>query len=98
VPPPLSRSALEDTRARPDGDHDGQIAKGYLFTLIARVPLSPPTGHVAAGAQGTHDGPGAAPGPGGGSWSHEARGDSGGALRQETGAGATGHVTAPKLP
>jgi hypothetical protein len=31
----LSRSAMEDTHARPDGDHDGQVVKGYLFTLIA---------------------------------------------------------------
>jgi hypothetical protein len=35
VAPPLSRSALKDTRAPPDGDHDGWVAKGYLFTLIA---------------------------------------------------------------
>jgi hypothetical protein len=32
----------------PDGDHDGRVAKGYLFTLIARDLLIPPTGHVAA--------------------------------------------------
>jgi hypothetical protein len=35
-------------RARPDGDHDGRIAKGYLFILIARGPLSLLMGHVVA--------------------------------------------------
>jgi hypothetical protein len=49
--PPLSRNALEDTCVRPpplDRDHDDRVDKEYLFTLIARVPLSPPTGHVVA--------------------------------------------------
>jgi hypothetical protein len=45
---------------------------------------------VGVGAQGARGGPGAAPGPGGGSWSHEARGGSGAALSQKTGDGATG--------
>jgi hypothetical protein len=36
------------------------------------------------------DGPGAAAGPGGESWSHEARGGPGAVLCQETGVGATG--------
>jgi hypothetical protein len=31
----LSRSALEDTRVCPDGDHDGRAARRSLFTLIA---------------------------------------------------------------
>jgi phage terminase Nu1 subunit (DNA packaging protein) len=35
-------------RACPDGDHDDQVTNEYLFTLIARDPLSPPTRYVAA--------------------------------------------------
>jgi hypothetical protein len=45
--PSLSRSALEDTRARPDGDYDGRATRWYLFTLIARSPQLLPVGHVA---------------------------------------------------
>jgi hypothetical protein len=43
-----SRSALKDTRACPDVDHDGQAVRWYLFTLIAHSPQLLPTGHVAA--------------------------------------------------
>jgi hypothetical protein len=46
--PSLSRSALEDTRAHPDVDHDGRAVRWYLFTLIAHSPQLLPTGHVAA--------------------------------------------------
>jgi hypothetical protein len=49
-------------------------------------------------AQGTRDGPGAAPGPGGGCRSHEACGGSRAALSQETRAIAVGHVVALELP
>jgi hypothetical protein len=45
--PSLSRSSLKDTCARPDGDHDSQAARRYLFTLIARSLLLLPTGHMA---------------------------------------------------
>jgi hypothetical protein len=35
VKQPLSRSALEDTGApRPDGDYDGRVVRGYLFTYL----------------------------------------------------------------
>jgi hypothetical protein len=44
--PSMSQSALEDTCACPDGDHDGQVIRRYLFTLIARSPQLSPTGHV----------------------------------------------------
>jgi hypothetical protein len=38
--------------APPDGDHDGQVAIKYLFTLMARNPLSP---HETRGAsRGAH--------------------------------------------
>jgi hypothetical protein len=40
----------------------------------------------------------AAPGPSGGSWSHEAHGGSGATLCQEMGVGAMGHVAVPELP
>jgi hypothetical protein len=43
-------------------------------------------------------GPGAAPGPGGESWIHEARGGSEAALSQEMRVGATGHMAALELP
>jgi hypothetical protein len=49
------------------------------------------SGHVARG------GPGAAVGPGGGSWSYEACGGPGVVMCQETGAGAMGHVAVPEL-
>jgi hypothetical protein len=52
---------------------------------------------AGARAQGARGGPGAAPGPGGGSWSHEARSGSGAALSQERRAGVMGHVVAPEL-
>jgi hypothetical protein len=44
----LSRSALENTCARPDGDHDGRAGRWYLFTLIDHSPQLLPTRHVAA--------------------------------------------------
>jgi hypothetical protein len=47
---------------------------------------------------GARDGPGAVTGPGGRSWSHEAHDGPRAVLCQETGAGATGHVTVPELP
>jgi hypothetical protein len=54
----LSRSALEDMRARPDGYHDGWAARWYLCTLIARSSCP----------RGTWQ-PRSCPMPGGESWS-----------------------------
>jgi hypothetical protein len=77
--------ALWKIRARPDGDHDGHVVRGYLFTLMAHSLLNP---------HGSHGGSGVALNrerelepwdtwrlwscyePGGGSWNHGTRGGS----------------------
>jgi hypothetical protein len=72
-------------RTRPDGDHDGLVAMGYLFICLRPVePVLRTRGSsratmsqmVGAGAQVTHDGPGAA-------------------LSREVGAGAVGTRGSP---
>jgi hypothetical protein len=73
---------------RPDGDHDGQVIRGYLFNYLQPIePVletcgSPGTAlsqKAGAGAAGAHGGPGAAR-----------------AGRREP--EPRGHVAAPKLP
>jgi hypothetical protein len=34
---PLSRSALVNTRTRPNEDHDGRVAREYLFNWLQLV-------------------------------------------------------------
>jgi hypothetical protein len=85
------------------------LPTGHVAALeasCARRQELEPWGHVAVSelscvrsrGHGARGGPGAFVGPGGGSWSHEARGDSEAALCQETGVGATGHVAVSELP
>jgi hypothetical protein len=53
---------------------------------------------VGAGAQRARGGPGAAPGPGGGSSSHEVRGGSGAVLSQEPGPRGTWRLRSSPEP
>jgi hypothetical protein len=82
-------------RTRPDGDHDGRVARGYLF--ICLQPAEPVLGTrgsseaamsqmVGVGIQVTRGGPGATPGRKAGAAG--ARGGPGAALSREVGAGA----------
>jgi hypothetical protein len=71
------------------------LVAGAGATRHAAVPelsYARSRGHRACG------GPGAAVGPGGRSWSHKACDGPRTVMCQETGAGATRHVAAPKLP
>jgi hypothetical protein len=88
----------------PDGDHDGRVARGYLF--ICLQPAEPILGtrgssgaalrqKVGARAQVTRDGPGAAPGREAGAGAARARGGLGAAPSREAGAKATGTRGSP---
>jgi hypothetical protein len=104
--PSLSCSALKDTRARPDGDHDGRAGRRYLFTLIARStrprgtwqPCSYPVLGGGTWSPGGTWRSRSCPVSGDGSRGHVACGSPRAALCQETGAGATGHVVVSELP
>jgi hypothetical protein len=83
----LSCSTLKDTRVCPDGDYDGQAARRYLFTLIAR-----------SSHHGAHGGPRAVPCQemGAGATGHVAVPEL--SLVLVAGAAATRYVVAPELP
>jgi hypothetical protein len=84
-------------RTCPDGDHDGQVARGYLFICLrpaesvlgthdsSRATMSQTVG---AGAQVARDSPGATSGREAGARAAGARGGPGAAPSQEAGAGA----------
>jgi hypothetical protein len=69
---------------RPDGDHDGWVAKGYLFICLQLAELAL-TQKVGAGAQVTHGSPGAAPGREAGAGAAGAHGGLGAAPSREAG-------------
>jgi hypothetical protein len=84
---------------RPDRDHDGRVARGYVF--ICLQPVEPVLGtrdssgaalsqKVVAGAQVTHDSPGAASGREAGAGATGARDGPGAASSREAGAGVAG--------
>jgi hypothetical protein len=83
-----SRSALEDTHARPDIDHDGRAVRWYLFTLIARSsyprgtwqPQSCPVPGGGSWSPGGTWRSQSRPALGGGSWGHRAHGGLGAAM------------------
>jgi hypothetical protein len=86
-------------RTRPDGGHDGQVVREYLFNCLQ--PAEPILGtrdifgaalsqKVGAGAQVTYDGPGAAPSREAGAGAAESRDGPGAAPSREAGAEAVG--------
>jgi hypothetical protein len=91
-------------RTRPDGDHDGWVARGYLFNCLYLVePVLRIRGNfraalsqkAAAGAQTTCGSPGASPSRETGAGAAGTRGGPGVERRELE---PHGHVVAPELP
>jgi hypothetical protein len=101
----LSRSALEDTRARPDGYHDGWAARWYLCTLIARSSCprgtwQPRSCLVSGGGSWSPGGmwrSQSCPMPGDKSRGHGACGSPGATVGPVAGVGAMTHVAVSEL-
>jgi hypothetical protein len=92
-------------RTRPDGGHDGLVARGYLFIYLRPAePVLRTRGSsraaisqmVGAGAQVTHGGPEAAPGREAGAEATGARGSLGATPSREAGARAAGTRDRPQ--